>query len=159
MHAPHTGRATVTLPGPTEILITRDFRAPAAAVFRAWTTPALVRRWWGTPDAPLTVCDIDLRPGGAWRYAMEQDGVEHGWHGVYQEIAAPERLVSTEVYEGFPAAEATNTLTLDEHDGVTTLRVHVVHLTQEFRDGHIASGMEAGLQRALDRVDDVLAAG
>ena len=151
------GSAVVTLPSDTQIQITRVFDASAAIIFEAWTTPDLVRRWWGSDDEPLTVCDIDLRVGGHWRYAMDYDGAEIGWHGTYQLIDAPHRLVSTEVFEGFPDGEAVNTLTLDEVDGTTTLRAVVQHQTMANRDGHIASGMEAGMQRTFDRLDTLAA--
>ena len=151
------GSAVVTLPTDTQIQITRVFDAPAAIVFEAWTTPELVRRWWGSDDHPLTVCDIDLRVGGDWRYAMTMNGAELGWHGTYRAITAPHRLVSTEVFEGYPDGEAVNTLTLDEADGTTTLTVVVQHQTKENRDGHIASGMEAGMQRTLDQLDSLTA--
>jgi uncharacterized protein YndB with AHSA1/START domain len=152
------GSAVVTLPSDREILITRVFDAPAALVFRAWTSPELVRRWWSSADAPLVVCDIDLRPGGAWRYVTrEPDGSELGWHGTYVDIDAPDGLVSTETFEGYPDATAQNTLRLAERDGTTVLTVTVLHSSQEHRDGHVASGMEPGLQRALDRIDGILA--
>ena len=77
------GSAVVTLPSDTQIQITRVFDAPAEIIFEAWTTPDLVRSWWGSDDAPLTVCDIDLRVDGHWRYAMDHDGAEIGWHGTY----------------------------------------------------------------------------
>ena len=152
------GSAEVTLPSDIEILITRRFAAPPALVFRAWTTPESVRRWWGSEDAPLTECDIDLRVGGSWRYVMRgEDGTVHAWHGTYKEIDAPTRLVSTEVYEGFPDAESLNTATFAESDGGTVLTVNVRHKTKENRDGHINSGMEAGMQQVMDRLDDVAA--
>ena len=152
------GSAVVTLPSDREILITRVFDAPAALVFEAWTTPAHVRRWWGSESSPLVVCDIDLRPGGAWRYVTrDPDGTELGWHGTYLEIERPDRLVSTEVFEGYPDGEARDTLTLTERgDGTTVLSVTVVHTSKENRDGHIASGMDAGMQPVLDRVEDLL---
>ena len=104
------GSATVTLPSDREIVITRVFDAPAALVFRAWTTPELVRRWWGFETSPLVICDIDLRIGGSWRYVTrDPDGTELGWHGEYREIDAPHRIVSTEVFEGYPDAESVNT--------------------------------------------------
>lgn len=159
MTTPRTrhGSAVVTLPTDREILITREFDAPAALVFAAWTTPDLVRRWWGDEASPLVVCDIDLRPGGAWRYVTRAaDGTEFGWHGSYLEIAPPHRLVSTEVFEGYPDAEARNTLTLTERGHTTTLAVTVLHSSKENRDGHVASGMEGGMQLALDRVEDLL---
>ena len=151
------GSAIVTLPSDLEIRITRVFDAPAALVFEVWTAPKHVRRWWGREEAPVVVCDIDLRVGGTWRYVTRAaDGAELGWHGTYQEITAPNRLVSTEVFEGYPDAEALNTLTLEEHDGQTMLTALVLHRSKENRDGHINSGMEAGMQPTLDRVEDIL---
>ena len=147
------GSAVVTLPTDTQIKIVRVFDAPADLVFEAWTTPELVRRWWGSQEEPLTVCDIDLRVGGAWRYVMSMNEMEFGWHGVYRQIDSPTRLVSSEVFEGFPDAEAVNTLTLDEAGGITTLTVVVQHLTKENRDGHVDSGMEAGMQQTLNRLE------
>jgi len=97
------GSATVTTPSEREILITRTFDAPAERVFDAWTTPEHVRRWWGSEEAPLVECDIDLRIGGSWRYVtLGTDGTEFAWHGTYREIERPGRLVSTEVFEGSP---------------------------------------------------------
>jgi uncharacterized protein YndB with AHSA1/START domain len=152
------GSAVVTLPSDREIRIERVFDAPAHLVFKAWTTPEYVRRWWGDPDAPVVLCDIDLRPGGAWRYVTRNaDGSEFGWHGVYSVVDAPHHLATTEVFEGFPDAEAQNTLTFDERDGVTTMTVIVLHQTKEYRDGHVNSGMEGGMQLALNRFDAVLA--
>jgi uncharacterized protein YndB with AHSA1/START domain len=150
------GGATVTTPSDREILITRTFDAPAARVFDAWTTPEHVRQWWGSDDAPMVECDIDLRVGGAWRYVTRgTDGTEFAWHGTYREVERPGRLVSTEVFEGFPDAEAVNTATLTEDDGTTTLTVTVLHSSKENRDGHLDSGMEAGMQVVLDRLEDL----
>lgn len=105
----------------------------------------------------MIVCDIDFRVGGAWRYVTRgEDGTELGWHGEYHEIIPGERLVSTEVFEGFPDAGAVNTLTLTEQDGITTLTVVVLHTCREHRDGHVNSGMETGMQRALDCVEDLV---
>ncbi len=151
------GTAVVTLPSDTEILITRRFDASASSVYRAWTTPELVRRWWGSDDAPLVICEIDLRVGGDWRYvSLHQEYGELGWHGTYEAIVPNTSLVSSEVFEGFPDASSHNTLTLTEHDGVTTLTVLVRHASRKNRDGHIDSGMEPGMQRTLDRLDDLL---
>ena len=151
------GSAVVTLPSDTEILITRSFDAPSARVFEAWTTPDLVRQWWGFETSPLTVCDIDLRVGGNWRYVTrEPDGTELGWHGTYHEIDAPGRLVSSEVFEGYPDAEAVNSLTLVEEGELTTMRILIRHSTQANRDGHIESGMEGGMQLTMDRLEDLL---
>src|SRR3712207_1697135 len=93
------GSATVTLPSDREILITRRFDAPAALLFNAWTTPELVRRWWGFDTSEWLVCEIDLREGGSWRYVTrEADGTEVAFHGEYRTIEAPHRIVTTEVF-------------------------------------------------------------
>src|SRR5580704_17880203 len=136
-------RAVVTLPSDTQILITREFAAPKHLVFQAWTTPELIRRWWSGDRGEVTSVEVDLRVGGSWRYVMVANGgFEVAFHGEYSEIVPDERLVSTEVYEGYPDAEAVNTLTLTEQDGRTTLTVLVQHRTSENRDGHLNSGME-----------------
>jgi uncharacterized protein YndB with AHSA1/START domain len=148
--------AQVSLPTDEQILITREFEAPTELVYEAWTTPEHVRRWWTAKRGEVTICEIDLREGGEWRYVMvTPDGMEVGFHGEYREIVPNERIVSTEVYEGFPDAEAVNTLTLTERDGRTTLEVLVQHKTKEHRDGHINSGMEDGMQDAFDLLEDV----
>ena len=146
----------MTLPTDEQILIVREFDAPRHLVWRAWTTPELVRRWWHANRGEATVCEIDLRPGGRWRYVMvTPDGFEVGFHGEYREVVPAERLVSTEVYEGFPDGEALNTLTLDEAHGRTTLSILVQHSSREHRDAHIASGMEDGMQDALELLEQV----
>jgi uncharacterized protein YndB with AHSA1/START domain len=151
-----SGTATVTLPTDEQILITREFDAPRHLVWKAWTTPELVKRWWHANRGRATVCEIDLRVGGKWRYVMVADGgFEVGFHGEYREIVPDERLVSTEVYEGMPEGEAVNTLTLTEADGRTTLTILVQHSSKEHRDAHVESGMEAGLQDALDLLEQV----
>jgi uncharacterized protein YndB with AHSA1/START domain len=151
-----SGSATVSLPADEQILIRREFDAPKDLVYEAWTTPELVKRWWSAKRGEVTVADIDLRVGGSWRYVMvTEDGMEVGFHGEYREIVPNERLVSTEVFEGAPEAEALNTLTLTEEDGRTTVTILVEHLSKEHRDAHIASGMEDGLQDALDLLEEV----
>src|SRR5918993_949006 len=134
--------------------------AAAALVWEAYTTPALVQRWWGFADDEWLVCDIDLRVGGTWRYVTvhrnEQATFEVGFHGEYREVVAPRRLVSTEVFEGMPDAEALDSIVFDEVDGVTTLTMRVTHSCQEHRDGHIASGMEGGMQISMDRLEDLV---
>lgn len=151
------GTATVTLPSDREILITRQFDAPAGLVFKAYTTPELVKRWWGFETSEWLVCEIDLREGGGWRYVTrEEDGTEVGFHGEYRTIEAPHRLVSTEVFEGMPDAAALDTIVFEERDSVTTLRMTVLHDSQEHRDAHIASGMEGGMQVSMDRLEDIV---
>jgi len=148
--------ATVTLPKDDQILITREFDAPRHLVYEAYTTPELVRRWWHANRGEMTTCEIDLRVGGAWRYVMvAEGGMEVAFHGEYREIVPDERLVSTEVFEGMPEAEALDTLTLTEADGRTRLELLVQHASKEHRDAHISSGMEDGLQDALDLLEQV----
>jgi uncharacterized protein YndB with AHSA1/START domain len=150
--------AKVTLPADDQIQITREFDAPKDLVYKAWTTPELVERWWHANRGEVKSIDIDLRVGGSWRYVMETpDGLEVGFHGEYRELVPNERIVSTEVYEGFPDGEAVDTLTLTEEDGRTTMTVLVQHQSKEHRDAHIESGMEDGMQDALDLLEQVAA--
>ena len=154
-----SGPAKVTLPTDTQIKIEREFDAPAHLVYRAYTEPELVRRWWTAKRGEMTVVDIDLRVGGGWRYVMESpDGFEVAFHGEYREIVPGERLVSTEVYEAMPDAAALDTVTFEERHGRTLLTILVEHTRKEHRDAHVESGMEEGLQDALDLLEQVAAA-
>jgi uncharacterized protein YndB with AHSA1/START domain len=162
MAAPTSGTATVTLPADDQILITREFDAPAHLVYKAWTTPELVKRWWHAKRGEATVAEIDLRVGGEWRYVMvTDDGTEVGFHGEYREIVPNERIVSTETYEGLPEGVSeedgttVNTATFTEVDGRTRLTLLVQAASKESRDAIIDSGMEAGLQDALDLLEQV----
>ena len=151
-----SGTASVTLPTDQQILITREFDAPKHLVYRAWTTPELVKRWWSGHRGEVTLAEIDLRVGGRWRYVMmAEGGFEVGFHGEYREIVENERIVNTEVYEGFPDGEALNTLTFTEVDGRTILEVLVQHSSKEHRDAHIDSGMEGGMQESMDLLEQV----
>jgi uncharacterized protein YndB with AHSA1/START domain len=151
-----SGSATVELPTEDQILITREFAAPKHLVYEAFTTPEHVKRWWSANRGEVTVAEIDLRVGGTWRYAMvTEEGFEVAFHGEYREVVPNERIVSTEVFEGMPDAEAVNTMTLTEENGRTTLTILVQHQSKEHRDAHIESGMEAGMQDALDLLERV----
>lgn len=154
------GSAAITLPSETEILITRAFDAPAKLVFKAYTTPDLVKRWWGCETTEWLVCEIDLREGGRWRYVTRYDGVDIGFHGEYREIDPPYRLVTTEMFEGAPGADDAdaplNVVTFEEDDGVTTMKVLVQCVSREQRDGILSSGMESGMQIAYDRLEDLV---
>ncbi len=157
-----SGTATVTLPTDEQILITREFDAPRHLVFEAWTTPELVKRWWHANRGEATIAEIDLRVGGKWRYVMVADegDMQVGFHGEYREIVPNERIVSTEVYEGAPQGEGPeqgtlNTATFTEADGRTTLTILVQAPSKEIRDAIIESGMEDGLQDALDLLEQV----
>jgi len=149
-----TGRRTavVTLPADTQILITREFDAPRHLVFLAWTTPELIKRWWSGGRGEVTMADVDLRPGGRWRYVLAAgDGTEAAFHGEYLQIVPDERIVSTEVYEAIPDAEAVTTLMLTEMGGRTRLTMLVQHTSRENRDRHLEYG--DSLQQAMDRLE------
>jgi uncharacterized protein YndB with AHSA1/START domain len=154
VHVSSSNAAVVTLPADDQILITREFDAPKHLVYMAWTTPELVKRWWSGQRGEVTVAEIDLQVGGAWRYVMIANaGFEVAFHGEYREIVPNERLVSTEVYEGMPDAQALNIITFSEVAGRTTLSILVEHTSRDGRDAHINSGMEAGLQEAMDQLE------
>ncbi|WP_426563429.1 SRPBCC family protein [Angustibacter sp. McL0619] len=151
-----TGTAVVTLPSDTQILITRELDAPRHLVYRAYTTPDLVKRWWSGDRGEVTSAEIDLRVGGSWRYVMTANGgFEVAFHGVFREIVPNERIVGTEVFEGTPDGEAVNTVTFTEQDGRTTLTMLVQHSCVEHRDAHINSGMEGGMQEAMDHLEQL----
>jgi uncharacterized protein (TIGR03086 family) len=151
------GSAQVTLPSDLEILITRHFEAPVDIVWRAVTEPVHLLRWWGPTWCPMVTCEVDFRVGGSWRYGSRMDdGTELGWHGTYRDIEPGRRIVTTEVFEGFPDAESLNTMTLTAFEHGTVLHTLVRHATKEFRDGHLQSGMEGGMQVTFDRLDDLL---
>ena len=154
-----SGSAKVTLPTEQQILITREFDAPRHLVYRAYTTPELVRRWWNAKRGDVTTAEIDLRVGGVWRYVMVADGgFEVAFHGEYREIVPNERIVTTEVYEGAPGGDegaVVNTVTFAETDGRTTLTILVQAPSKEIRDAIIESGMEAGMQDAYDLLEEV----
>jgi uncharacterized protein YndB with AHSA1/START domain len=154
--ATSTRSAIVTLPTDEQILVTREFDAPAHLVYAAYTTPEHIRRWWHAKRGEMTVAEVDLRVGGSWRYVMVTfDGVEVAFHGEFREIVPNERIVSTEVYEAMPGAEALDTATFIEVDGRTTLTILTVLATKAQRDAYIESGMEDGLQDALDLLEEL----
>jgi uncharacterized protein YndB with AHSA1/START domain len=154
----NSGMASVTLPTDTEILITREFNAPKHLVYKAWTTPDLIKRWWHAKRGTVTLAEVDLREGGKWRWVMvTDDGLEVAFHGEYLEIVPDERIVTTEFYEGAPPESegSVNTLTFNETEGRTLVTLHMQLESREERDAVIDSGMEAGLQDALDLLEQV----
>jgi uncharacterized protein YndB with AHSA1/START domain len=154
-----SGTATVELPTDEQILITREFDAPKHLVYKAFTTPELVKRWWGSERGEVTIAEIDLRVGGRWRYVMvSSDGFEVAFHGEYREIVPDERIVSTEIYEIPDQGDSpptVNTATFTEADGRTTLEVLVQCPSKELRDTIIDSGMEGGMQESYDALERV----
>jgi uncharacterized protein YndB with AHSA1/START domain len=158
-----SGSAILTLPTDEQILITREFDAPRHLVYKAWTTPELVKRWWNAKRGEVTIAEIDLRVGGKWRWVMIADGgFEVGFHGEYLELVPDERIVTTEVYEGLPegvseeAGGTVNTATFVEAEGRTTLTLLIQAANKTSRDAIIDSGMEAGLQDALDLLEQLV---
>lgn len=152
-----SGTAKVTTPADDQILITREFQAPRHLVWRAYTTPDLVKRWWSGGHGTVSVAEIDLRVGGRWRYVIGGDP-EVAFHGEFREIVPTERLVNTEVFEGLPDPEehaGLTTVTLTEKDGRTYLEMLCEYRDQTDRDAVINSGMETGLQHSLDHLEKV----
>ena len=153
-----SGKAQVTTPSDEEILIVREFDAPKHLVYKAYTTPELVSRWWPGERGEMETCEIDLRVGGKWRYAMvAKGGFPVAFHGEFSEIVEYERLVTTEVYEGAPPGleDPINIVTFEESGGRTTLTIVVKVESREVRDMIIDSGMEGGLQEGMDLLEQI----
>jgi uncharacterized protein YndB with AHSA1/START domain len=153
-----TNSAKVTLPTDTQILITREFDAPRHLVWKAYTTPDLIARWWGGSHGKVTSAEVDLRVGGSWRYVLAaNEGFEVAFHGEFREISAPDRLVNTEIYEGAPEGLGVVTTTLTEAGGRTTLTQLCDYGDKTVRDAVIESGMEGGMQESMDALEQVAA--
>jgi uncharacterized protein YndB with AHSA1/START domain len=152
------GSFGVTTPDDLSIVVHRDFDAPPGKVWQAMTEPKHLRRWLGDPSFPLTICEMDVRVGGTYRWVFTRpDGAgTMGVHGSYDEVERPHRIVSTEQFDDFPGPSQ-NTLELDERaDGRTAMRLTVRYVDREMRDGWFASGMTEGLGRGYERLDEVL---
>ena len=147
----------VTTPSDREIRMTRLFDAPRALVFEAMTKPEHIKRWWGNLDAgySVPVCEVDLRPGGAWRFVNRHPKGEAEFYGVYREIKPPERLVFTEIYAPFPDAESVVATDLTEENGKTRMTVTATYPSLQVRDAVIASGMARGAAISYDRLEEV----
>lgn len=143
----------------TEIRMTRLFDAPPRLVFEAMTQPEHVRRWWGRlgEGYSVPVCEIDLRPGGTWRFVNRHPKGEAAFHGEYREIAPPRRLVFTEIFEDFPDTVSVVTSDFMEEDGKTRLIVTVRYPSSQVRDMVVTSGMARGAAISYDRLEDLVA--
>lgn len=141
---------TLSLPNDTDILITRRFDAPAHIVFEAVTRPELVARWWCPQSrGEVVTCEADVRVGGTWRNVMRTtQGFTVGFHGTFLELDPPNRIVQTEIFDPFPDAGSTVTVTLVETNGTTLLTSHVSYPSREVRDQVIGSGMEGGMRES-----------
>jgi uncharacterized protein YndB with AHSA1/START domain len=150
---------TVTTPSDQEIRMTRLFDAPRHLVFEAMTKPEHVRRWWGCLGTgySVPVCEIDFRPGGRWRFVNRHPKGEAAFHGEYQEIAPPSRVVFTEVFEEFPDTVSVVTAELSDENGKTRLTATVRYPSKEVRDIVMASGMSTGAGISYDRLEDLVA--
>jgi uncharacterized protein YndB with AHSA1/START domain len=153
-------KAKVTLPADDQICVTREFDAPPHLVYKAYTTPDLVARWWHARRGTIQSVEIDLRVGGRWRYAMTANGgFEVAFHGEFREIEPDAKLVTTEVYEGAPDSEALTSAIFADRGGRTELTLLMTYPSQAVRDMVIQTGMEAGLQDALDLLEGLAAGG
>jgi uncharacterized protein YndB with AHSA1/START domain len=157
MLAKSNAEVTVSLPSEREISFTRVFERPRRLLFEAWTKPEHVRQWWGCDGSSLTMCEIDLRVGGAWRFVMRMsDRSDHPFKGIYHEIVPHERLVYSECYDipqiGSP--EWLTTVTFEDVEGGTRLTHTILHSSREGRDRHLQTGMEAGTIQTLRRLDE-----
>ncbi|HEU4450638.1 MAG TPA: SRPBCC family protein [Gaiellaceae bacterium] len=151
--ANRVGTTTLTTPSEREAVITRVVEAPRSLVWEAWTSPEHLPHWLLGPDGwTMPVCELDLRPGGAWHFVWRRsDGTEMEMHGVYREIVPPERLVNTESWGGdWP--ETVNTLVLTEEDGKTTITLTVLYPSEEARDAALGTGMKDGADMSFDRL-------
>jgi len=153
------GKLTLTLPSDREIVMTRVFDAPRELVFKAHSKCEHLEKWWGPRKDTLAVCEIDLRPGGAYRFVQRgPDGEEHGFRGEFREIVPPGRIVWTFEYDGMPGHVSVDTLTLEDLGGKTKLTAHSLFDSVEDRDGMLQSGMEIGAAETWDRLAKLLAA-
>jgi len=146
-------------PGKTSFTTRRIVDAPRALVFDAFTKCEHLKNWMGPRSLTMVSCESDLRAGGRYRFVFRApDGSEVGFSGEFKEVARPERVVRTFVFEPIPDAAALETLELTEADGKTTITTTTLHKTVENRDGHVNSGMEAGMTEGYARLDELLAA-
>lgn len=158
MVAKSSNALVVTLPSDREIIMTRVFDAPRELVFEAHTSCEHLSQWWGPRRYEIASCEVDFRPGGAWRIVHRgPDGEVYGFHGEYREIVRPERIVWTFEFEGMPGHVSVETMTLVERDGKTTLTATSVFDSVEDRDGMLQSGMESGAAETWDRLAELLA--
>ncbi|MDP8955590.1 MAG: SRPBCC family protein [Actinomycetota bacterium] len=150
-------KLTVTTPTDREIVMTRVFDAPRDLVFEAHTSCEHMKNWWGPRKYEIPECEIDFRPGGTWRVVHRgPDGDEHVFRGEYREIVRPEKIVWTFEWMGAPGQISVETLTLEEHDGKTTVTATSVYDSVEARDGMMQTGMEEGAAETYERLDEYL---
>jgi uncharacterized protein YndB with AHSA1/START domain len=159
-------KAQVTLPSDREVQVTRSFKAPRALVYRAYTEPALVQRWLlGPPGWTMPVCEMDVRPGGRfrWRWRSDDGRNEFGFAGTYRDVQPPSRIVHTEAYDPgtiggqYPGEEALITVTFEEERGVTTMTTLMDFKSKDARDAAVSTGMTGGMEQSYQLLDGLLA--
>lgn len=151
---------TLTTPSDREVQVTRVFKAPRSLVFKALTTPDVLKRWMHGPDGwTLAVCELDLRVGGAFRYVWKKaNGGEMGMGGVFREVVPPERIVHTELFDAdWTGGETVVTTTLTAHEGTTTLTLTILYASKAARDQALETNFAAGMEAAYETLDDLLA--
>ena len=158
-HAANSETFKVTTPSDEEVQLTRLFDAPRQLVFEAMTKPEHVKEWWGRlgEGYSVPVCEIDLRPGGAWRFVNRHPQGDAVFYGEYREITPPSRLVFTEIYEPFPDSVSVVTAVFSDEDGKTRFTATVRYPSRMVRDIVIESGMARGAGISYDRLEDLVA--
>jgi uncharacterized protein YndB with AHSA1/START domain len=152
----NSGKAVVTPIGDKQIEVVREFDAPRHLVYRAYTEPELIKRWWAGRRGTVTSVESDLRVGGNYRYAMSaEEGFEVAFRGTFKEVVPDERIVHTEIFEAQPQEEALTTVTFEERDGRTTLRMLIEMGSTETRD-MMAGQMEVGVQEGFDIIEEIV---
>jgi uncharacterized protein YndB with AHSA1/START domain len=152
-------RATLTAPPARhDVVLTREFDAPRQLVFDVYTDPQTIPRWWGPRSLTTTVDQMDVRPGGTWRFVQrDAAGNEFAFRGVYHEIVPPERIVQTFEFEGMPGHVVLETAVFEDLGGRTRLTTTSVFQTVEDRDAMVATGMEEGAVDSMERIAELLA--
>ncbi len=144
-------------PGKQEVVMSREFNAPRELIFKVFTDPTLVPKWWGPHGITTVVDQMEVRMGGIWRYVQrDEDGNEYAFHGVYHDITAPERLVYTFEFEGMPGHVVLETVTLTEQGGKTIMTDTSLFQSVDAREGMLQSGMEQGAAESWDRLEALL---
>lgn len=145
-------------PDNREATATRVFDAPRELVWEAMTRPEHLKQWYGPRSTTLVACEIDLRPGGTFRFVMRvPDGTEFAFSGTYREVVPPARIVNTWGWEGMPGHEAVETATFEEEGGRTTVRLSIVFPSVEDYSGWAGSGAFGGWAESLDRLAELVA--
>jgi uncharacterized protein YndB with AHSA1/START domain len=157
-HSQQAPAATITTPTEREIHVERVFDAPRDRVFAVYTDPELIPEWWGPRDTTAVVDQMDVRPGGSWRFVVQlADGSRTAFRGTYREVTPPERIVQTFEWEGMPGHVSVETATFEDLGDRTKVTTTSIFHTTEERDGMLRSGMEGGMNETYARLDELLA--